>query len=110
MLSPELEVEARVAIARYFKESNMASTSTGTEKVPSSIPSTSSSASALGTARETSGKAARTGDRNREATEGPMMVASEFNMAFRKSLKDQPMATLAVAVGLGFILGAIWKT
>ena len=27
-----------------------------------------------------------------------------------KSLKNQPMATLAIAAALGFVLGAIWKT
>jgi len=79
----------------------MASTTTGTEKVPSAIPSTSSSASALGSARETVVK---------ERARNPMMVATEFNEAVRTSLRDQPMTTLAAAVGIGFVLGAIWKT
>jgi len=30
--------------------------------------------------------------------------------ALDKSIKDQPMATLAVAAIAGFVLGAIWKT
>jgi ElaB/YqjD/DUF883 family membrane-anchored ribosome-binding protein len=30
--------------------------------------------------------------------------------AVDKSLKDQPMATLALAAALGFVLGAIWKS
>ena len=77
----------------------MASTTTGTEKVPSAIPSTSSSASALGTARETAGE----GGRN------PKMMASEFHAAVRTSLNDQPMTTIAAVVGIGFVLGAIWK-
>ena len=38
---------------------------------------------------------------------------SEFTGTFKdaidKSLKDQPMTTLAMAAGLGLVLGALWK-
>jgi ElaB/YqjD/DUF883 family membrane-anchored ribosome-binding protein len=30
--------------------------------------------------------------------------------ALDRSVKDQPMATLAFAAVVGFVLGAIWKT
>jgi len=37
-------------------------------------------------------------------------VAGNIQGAVGKSVKDQPMATLAMAAALGFILGAIWKS
>ena len=37
-------------------------------------------------------------------------VAGNLKGAIDKSVKDQPMATLAMAAALGFVLGAIWKT
>jgi ElaB/YqjD/DUF883 family membrane-anchored ribosome-binding protein len=37
-------------------------------------------------------------------------VASNMKTALDRSVKDQPMATLAVAAVVGFVLGAIWKT
>jgi ElaB/YqjD/DUF883 family membrane-anchored ribosome-binding protein len=36
-------------------------------------------------------------------------VAGNLKDAVDKSVKDQPMATLALAAVLGFVLGAIWK-
>jgi ElaB/YqjD/DUF883 family membrane-anchored ribosome-binding protein len=36
-------------------------------------------------------------------------VAGNIKGAVDKSVKDQPMATLAVAAAVGFVLGAIWK-
>ena len=37
-------------------------------------------------------------------------VAGNLKGAVDKSIKDQPMATLAMAAVLGFVLGAIWKS
>ena len=37
-------------------------------------------------------------------------VAGNMKGAVDKSVRDQPMATLAVAAVLGFVLGAIWKS
>ena len=37
-------------------------------------------------------------------------VAGNFKGAVDKSVKDQPMATLAMAAFAGFVLGAIWKS
>jgi ElaB/YqjD/DUF883 family membrane-anchored ribosome-binding protein len=37
-------------------------------------------------------------------------VAGNLKGAVDKSMKDQPMATLAVAAALGFVLGALWKS
>ena len=37
-------------------------------------------------------------------------VAGNIKSAVDRSAKDQPMATLALAAVLGFVLGAIWKS
>jgi len=37
-------------------------------------------------------------------------VAGNLKGAVDKSVKDQPMATLAVAAAAGFVLGALWKS
>lgn len=62
-------------------------------------------------------KAARAGDRienfaeqGRQATEQVQVVADNFRSAVDKSVKDQPLTTLAMAAGLGFIIGALWKS
>jgi ElaB/YqjD/DUF883 family membrane-anchored ribosome-binding protein len=36
-------------------------------------------------------------------------VAKNFKPYVEKSMKEQPMATLAVASVIGFVLGAMWK-
>lgn len=36
-------------------------------------------------------------------------VAGNFSKALNKSVSEQPMTTVGVAVAAGFILGAIWK-
>ncbi len=51
----------------------------------------------------------RVADQGREAGERMQEVAGNFKSALDKSVKDQPMATLAVAGIVGFVLGAIWK-
>ena len=45
-----------------------------------------------------------------EAGERIGKVAGNMKGAVDKSLKDQPMATLAVAAAVGFVLGALWKS
>jgi len=37
-------------------------------------------------------------------------VADNLKTAADRSVKDQPMATLALAAALGFVLGALWKS
>ncbi len=46
----------------------------------------------------------------REAGERVQEVAGNLKGAIDKSVKDQPMATLAIVGALGFVLGAIWKS
>jgi ElaB/YqjD/DUF883 family membrane-anchored ribosome-binding protein len=46
----------------------------------------------------------------REVSDRTGEVAGNFKGALDKSVKDQPMATLALAAAVGFILGALWKS
>lgn len=54
--------------------------------------------------------ASRVAERGREATQQVGQVADRFKTAVDGSVKEQPMATLAVAAALGFVLGALWKS
>lgn len=49
-------------------------------------------------------------DRGREVSDNVQEVAGNFKSAVDLSVRRQPMATLAVAAVLGFVLGAIWKS
>jgi ElaB/YqjD/DUF883 family membrane-anchored ribosome-binding protein len=46
----------------------------------------------------------------REVSDAAGEVAGNIKGAVDKSVKDQPMATLAVAAAVGFVLGALWKS
>jgi ElaB/YqjD/DUF883 family membrane-anchored ribosome-binding protein len=48
------------------------------------------------------------GKKIQSANEYVMDAAKPIDKLLRTSLKDQPIATLAVAAGVGFTLGAIW--
>jgi len=52
----------------------------------------------------------RVGEQGREAAERVQEVAGNFKGAVDRSVKDQPMATLAMAAVVGFVLGALWKS
>jgi ElaB/YqjD/DUF883 family membrane-anchored ribosome-binding protein len=54
--------------------------------------------------------AQRVATQGREAGERMQEVAGNFKGAVDKSVKDQPMATLAMAAVVGFVLGALWKS
>jgi ElaB/YqjD/DUF883 family membrane-anchored ribosome-binding protein len=53
--------------------------------------------------------AGRVAERGRDAGERMQDVAGNFKGAVDKSVKEQPMATLALAAIAGFVLGALWK-
>jgi ElaB/YqjD/DUF883 family membrane-anchored ribosome-binding protein len=61
-------------------------------------------------ADQVEGMATRVAEQGREAGERVQEVAGNFKGAVDKSLKDQPMATLAGAAAVGFVLGALWKS
>ena len=46
----------------------------------------------------------------REVSDAAGEVAGNIKGAVDKSVKDQPMATLAMAAVVGFVLGALWKS
>jgi|LNFM01.1.fsa_nt_gb ElaB/YqjD/DUF883 family membrane-anchored ribosome-binding protein len=46
----------------------------------------------------------------RDAGERVTEVAGNMKTAVDKSLKEQPMATLAIAAALGLVVGALWKS
>ena len=54
--------------------------------------------------------ASRVAEQGREAGEQVQEVAGNIKGAVDKSVKDQPMATLAVVAAVGFVLGALWKS
>lgn len=56
------------------------------------------------------GVATRVTAQGREAGQQVQEVAGNLKGAVDKSVKDQPMATLALAAALGFVLGALWKS
>jgi ElaB/YqjD/DUF883 family membrane-anchored ribosome-binding protein len=49
-------------------------------------------------------------EQGRQATEQVQIVADNFKSAVDKSVREQPLTTLAMAAGLGFVIGAIWKS
>jgi ElaB/YqjD/DUF883 family membrane-anchored ribosome-binding protein len=54
--------------------------------------------------------ASRVSEQGREVTESMGEVAGNLKRAVDRSVKDQPMATLAVTAAVGFVLGALWKS
>ncbi len=54
--------------------------------------------------------ATRIAEQGRDAGERVQEVAGNFKGAVDRSVRDQPMATLAVAAAVGFVLGALWKS
>ncbi len=47
----------------------------------------------------------------RSANSGPGTgwVAGELNSALMKSVQEQPLTTVGLAIVLGFVIGAVWK-
>jgi len=52
----------------------------------------------------------RVAEQGRDVGERVQEVAGNFKGAVDRSVKDQPMATLAMAAVAGFVLGALWKS
>jgi ElaB/YqjD/DUF883 family membrane-anchored ribosome-binding protein len=48
-------------------------------------------------------------DRSREAVDAMREVSDKFVEAVDESIKNRPYTTLAMALGLGFLFGAIWR-
>jgi ElaB/YqjD/DUF883 family membrane-anchored ribosome-binding protein len=54
--------------------------------------------------------ASRVAEQGREMGDQVGQVADRFKGAVDKSVKEQPMTTLALAAVVGFVLGALWKS
>jgi len=52
----------------------------------------------------------RVAEQGRDAGERVQEVATNFKTALDRSVNEQPMATLALAAVVGFVLGALWKS
>lgn len=63
-----------------------------------------------GAADQASDIADRTLAKGRDAVESVKEVSGSMKDAVDTSLKQQPMATLAVVAALGFVIGALWKS
>jgi ElaB/YqjD/DUF883 family membrane-anchored ribosome-binding protein len=48
-------------------------------------------------------------DKSREAVDAMREVSDKFVEAVDESIKNRPYTTLAMALGLGFLFGAIWR-
>lgn len=53
--------------------------------------------------------AGRVAEQSREAGERVREVGGNFKGAVDKSIREQPMTTLALAAVAGFLLGTMWK-
>ena len=61
-------------------------------------------------ASQVEGAARSAAETGREVGDQVQVVAENMRGAIDKSVKDQPMTTLAMAAVLGFVLGAVWKS
>jgi ElaB/YqjD/DUF883 family membrane-anchored ribosome-binding protein len=48
-------------------------------------------------------------DKSREAVDAMREVSDQFVEAIDESIKNRPYTTLAMALGLGFLFGTIWR-
>jgi ElaB/YqjD/DUF883 family membrane-anchored ribosome-binding protein len=65
---------------------------------------------AHGVARQVENFAGKAMNQGREAGERIQEIAGNVKDAVDKSIKDRPVATLAAAGVIGFVLGALWKS
>ncbi len=49
-------------------------------------------------------------DQGREMGEQVQVVADNFKTALDKSVRDQPLTTLALTAAMAFVIGALWKS
>jgi hypothetical protein len=73
--------------------------------------STTSTAETIGGIADAVGRTVHSvADEGREVGEQLMAVTGSLKATLVQSIKEQPLPTLAVAVGLGFLIGAFWKS
>jgi len=62
------------------------------------------------TAEQTEDMASRVAEQGRQTAERIGEAAVNFKDVLHRSMRDEPMATLAFAAIVGFVLGALWKS
>jgi ElaB/YqjD/DUF883 family membrane-anchored ribosome-binding protein len=97
---------------QYSREGNRSQTSDLKEKATDQFEKMADKASDQFSkmADQVEGVAGRVAEQGREVGDKVQEVAGNFKGAVDKSVKDQPMATLAMAAVVGFVLGALWKS
>jgi ElaB/YqjD/DUF883 family membrane-anchored ribosome-binding protein len=61
-------------------------------------------------AEQTEEMAPRLAEQGRQTAERIEEAAVNFKDVLHRSMRDEPMATLAFAAIVGFVLGALWKS
>ena len=61
-------------------------------------------------AGQVEGAAKAVRDQGREMGEQVQVVADNFKTALDKSVRDQPITTLALTAAVAFVIGALWKS
>jgi ElaB/YqjD/DUF883 family membrane-anchored ribosome-binding protein len=61
-------------------------------------------------ANQVEGVASQVTKQGREVGDQVQQVAGNIKSAVKKSVKEQPMATLVLAAAVGFVFGALWKS
>lgn len=49
-------------------------------------------------------------DQGREVSDQVQIVAGNFKQAVDRSIREQPLTTLAMTAAFAFVLGALWKS
>jgi len=61
-------------------------------------------------AGQVEGAAKSVRNQGREMGEQVQVVADNFKTALDKSVRDQPITTLALTAAVAFVIGALWKS
>jgi ElaB/YqjD/DUF883 family membrane-anchored ribosome-binding protein len=118
-----LPVRDRYGRTPHHEDTIMASTSyskdhyaNATDKVTSTLADTAATLAEKASEKAANAKvvaedvAAEVMKRGQEAGKQLEAVGGNIKTAVDKSVTEQPMATLAVAAALGFVIGALWKS
>lgn len=61
-------------------------------------------------ANQLEGAAKAIADQGREVGDNVQVVAGNMRTAVEKSVRDQPITTLALTAAVAFVIGALWKS
>lgn len=98
-----------MATASYETGKRPGDTATSTSTTPPGQSRSQFQDTAHGAIERMEGAAQTVADQGRQAAENIREVTDTFANAIEESLEKRPMTTLAMAVGVGFFLGALWQ-